>query len=338
MTVGVSQTCPYIIPVLFTLDGVTGTQRDAMATFLSPSMLYFPFAGFDIQQVLEPLAPILSKQLLWLRLPWTLNPSATSSEKDLWPRLDKPGNDYRYMYPNTKPGNDYWCLKDRSEEPRGKREGGERQTRSSSAAAARGPGPLAAGRLVGPAGGVLRPDLDPVGLVVDVEDALLDFVVDLPGRVDESLLDIGGRLGGGLHEDEAVLPGKGLALLALHVPPRLQITLVAYEHDDHVAVAVLPGVLQPGGEMVECVPPGDIVDEERPSSSTVVGPGDGPEGLLTSRIPDLQFDLLALDVDHAGPELHPDGEVVDRLEPLVCELKQQAGLAHASISDNDIFK
>ena len=46
----------------------------------------------------------------------------------------------------------------------------------------------------------------------------------LPGRVDESLLHIGGRLGGGLHEDEPVLPGKGLTLLPLHVSPRLQVT------------------------------------------------------------------------------------------------------------------
>jgi hypothetical protein len=34
--------------------------------------------------------------------------------------------------------------------------------------------------LVGPAGGVLGPDLDSVRLVVDVENALLDFVVDFP--------------------------------------------------------------------------------------------------------------------------------------------------------------
>ena len=66
-------------------------------------------------------------------------------------------------------------------------------------------------------------ELDPVRLVVDVEDALLDLVVDLPGGVDEGLLHIGGGLGGGLHEDEPVLPGEGLALLPLHVPPRLKV-------------------------------------------------------------------------------------------------------------------
>jgi len=43
----------------------------------------------------------------------------------------------------------------------------------------------------------------------------------------------------------------------------------------------------------------------------------------------LQLDLLSLDVDHARAELHADGQVVHRLETLVRELKQQAGLAHA---------
>ena len=58
--------------------------------------------------------------------------------------------------------------------------------------------------------------------------------------------------------------------------------LVPDEHDDHVAVAVLPGVLQPGGEVVEGVPPGDIVHQQGPGSSAVVRPGDGSEGFLSS--------------------------------------------------------
>ena len=70
---------------------------------------------------------------------------------------------------------------------------------------------------------MLGTQLDPVRLIVDVEDALLDLVVDLPGCVDEGLLHVGGSLGGGFHEDEPVLPGEGLALLPLHVPPRLKV-------------------------------------------------------------------------------------------------------------------
>ncbi len=42
------------------------------------------------------------------------------------------------------------------------------------------------------------------------------------------------------------------------------------------------------------------------------------------RVPDLQLDLLSLDVDHPGPELDPDGQVMHGLETFVGELKQQA--------------
>ena len=52
-------------------------------------------------------------------------------------------------------------------------------------------------------------------------------------------------------------------------------------------------------------------------------------GSSEDRVPDLELDLLALDVDHPGAELDPDGEVVHWLEPLVGELEEQAGLAHA---------
>ncbi len=51
-------------------------------------------------------------------------------------------------------------------------------------------------------------------------------------------------------------------------------------------------------------------------------------------VPDLQLDLLPLDVDHPGAELHPDGQVVHRLEALVRELQEEAGLANAWNEDD----
>ena len=42
------------------------------------------------------------------------------------------------------------------------------------------------------------------------------------------------------------------------------------------------------------------------------------------RIPDLQLDLLVVDGDHPRPELHPDRQIVHRLEALVGELQEQA--------------
>ena len=50
--------------------------------------------------------------------------------------------------------------------------------------------------------------------------------------------------------------------------------------------------------------------------------------VFSYRVPDLQFDLFSLDVDHSGSELHANGQIVDRLKSLVSELKQEAGFAH----------
>ncbi len=60
-------------------------------------------------------------------------------------------------------------------------------------------------------------------LVVDVKDSLLDFVVDFSSSVDKCFLDVGRSLCRGLHENQAVLAGKSLALLPFHVSPGFQI-------------------------------------------------------------------------------------------------------------------
>ena len=86
---------------------------------------------------------------------------------------------------------------------------------------------------------------------------------------------------------------------------------------------MLPRVLQPGGQVVERVPPRDVVDEEGARRAPVVRPRDGPKGLLAGRVPYLKLDLFAVNVDHARAKLHPDGQVVHRLEPLVRKLKQK---------------
>jgi hypothetical protein len=41
-------------------------------------------------------------------------------------------------------------------------------------------------------------------------------------------------------------------------------------------------------------------------------------------VPNLELDGFVVDGDHASAGLNADGEVMHRLEPLVCELQQQA--------------
>ena len=63
-----------------------------------------------------------------------------------------------------------------------------------------------------------------VHLIVDVENAFLNFVVNFSRRVDERLLHVGGRLCRRLHEDEAVLAGESLTLFSFYVASSLKIT------------------------------------------------------------------------------------------------------------------
>jgi len=91
--------------------------------------------------------------------------------------------------------------------------------------------------------------------------------------------------------------GKGLTLFSFNISSSLEIALVANEHDDHVTVAVLPGVLQPGGQVVKGVSASDIIHQQSSGCTTVIGAGDGAECLLPSRVPDLKRDRLLINRD-----------------------------------------
>lgn len=79
--------------------------------------------------------------------------------------------------------------------------------------------------------------------------------------------------------------------------------------------------------MRERVPPRDIVDEQRAGSASVVGAGDGLKRFLASSVPNLQLDVLVVDLNRAGSEFDANRQIVLLTEALVCELEEQAGLA-----------
>lgn len=66
--------------------------------------------------------------------------------------------------------------------------------------------------------------------------------------------------------------------------------------------------------MIECLSTGDIVDKESASSASVVGTGNRAEGFLACGVPNLKFNLFAVDVDHASTEFYSNGQVMDGLE------------------------
>lgn len=63
---------------------------------------------------------------------------------------------------------------------------------------------------------------------------------------------------------------------------------------------MLAGVLQPGGQVVERLPARNVVHEQRTGRTAVVRPGNGPESLLPSCVPDLQLNLEGCTLGQEG--------------------------------------
>ncbi len=57
-----------------------------------------------------------------------------------------------------------------------------------------------------------------------------------------------------------------------------------------------------------------------PGGGSVVGPGDGPESFLAGGIPDLKFDILIVDRNHASAEFDADGHFVFLPKSFIDEL------------------
>ena len=68
-------------------------------------------------------------------------------------------------------------------------------------------------------------------------------------------------------------------------------------------------------------------------SATVVARSDCFEAVLAGRIPDLQLDRLAVDLDSADLEIDTDGGHEVLVEDVIGKTKQKRGLADAGVSN-----
>ena len=82
-------------------------------------------------------------------------------------------------------------------------------------------------------------------IIAEVVDAAIDIVIDHLTCLQEGLLHVETRLGRRLQEDEAVLLGEALALLRAHLTPAIEVSLISYEHEHNVWVAILTDFLEP---------------------------------------------------------------------------------------------
>ena len=90
-----------------------------------------------------------------------------------------------------------------------------------------------------------------------------------------------------------------------YLPAVVHVALVAQDHLLHVRGGVLLDVPDPVLDVVEALLVGDVVDEHDAHGAAVVGRRDRAEALLARGVPDLQLDLLAVQLDRADLEVDP---------------------------------
>jgi hypothetical protein len=114
-----------------------------------------------------------------------------------------------------------------------------------------------------------------------------------------------------------------------------EVALVADEEEDGVLLGVGLDLVHPElADVVEAEGVGEVEDEEDALAAAVVGAGDGPEPLLPRSVPDLELDVLAINLDGLEAEVHPDGCQVVLGELVLDEAHQDGGLAHARVADD----
>lgn len=113
----------------------------------------------------------------------------------------------------------------------------------------------------------------------------------------------------------------------------LQIRLVADEHDHCVRIGMVLQLLQPSLQLLERVHVADVVHEQGPDGTAVVGRSDGPVALLARRVPDLGLEHLTVNLDRfRGRKLDPDCGLGLEVELVLGEAAEDVGLAHAALA------
>lgn len=112
-----------------------------------------------------------------------------------------------------------------------------------------------------------------------------------------------------------------------------QITFIAHEHYDNIRVRVISELFQPSLHILIGLMLADIIDQQGPNGSPIVGRSDGAIAFLACGVPDLSFDGLGVDLDGAGCELDPDSRLAVEIEFVAGEAGEQVRFSNAGISN-----
>ena len=81
----------------------------------------------------------------------------------------------------------------------------------------------------------------------------------------------------------------------------------------------------------------NIIDEQDAHGATVISGGNGTETLLTSGIPDLKLDALAIELDSTNLEVNANGGDERGRKRVFAESQQAARFAYTGVADQEEF-
>jgi hypothetical protein len=112
-----------------------------------------------------------------------------------------------------------------------------------------------------------------------------------------------------------------------------KIALVAQKKLIYCARGVLLDVSEPVGDVLEGIFFRDVEHEQDAHCIPVVRCGNGPEPFLPCSVQQLQFDLLAVQIDRSKLKVDADGGGAAQVKRVVGKAQQQAALAYSAVPD-----
>ena len=163
----------------------------------------------------------------------------------------------------------------------------------------------------------------------------LHSCLNLAGHGQESLLDVGGSLGGGFEEFNAEGVGKFLALLRRNNTLARQIGLITNEKLIDVLGCVSINLVQPLFDIAEGFLVGNIIDNDNSVSAAVVRGCNGAESFLPGCVPDLELDCLSVQLDRSDFEVDTDRRNVGFGVSVIRESKEQTRFTDTGVSNKE---
>jgi len=118
----------------------------------------------------------------------------------------------------------------------------------------------------------------------------------------------------------------------------IEIRFIGHKHDDHIWSAMCSTLLDPIAYAFKWFSSSDIVNQNGSSSGTIILSGNRFKGLLTSSVPNLEFNFFILQIEYFSTKFHPYRHFMFDSEFAFKELIEDTAFTYGCVSNDYEFK